>query len=198
MVANGNGDNVVSNSGLVESSKPADFGDFRVLRELGRGGMGVVYLAKQISINRQVALKILPLAAVMDPRHLLRFRNEVQVVALLQHTNIVPIHSVGNERGIHYYAMQYVEGPTLAEVIAQLRRLDGIDDKKEDPTDEKSKLNRINEALTRNFQQIPRAPGARNDNKTIETHRTSGRPLDVPLDRHGTVRRIVQRLFRVG
>ena len=62
-------------------------------------------------------VEIVPLAAVMDPRQLQRFRNEVQAVALLQHQNIVPVYSVGNERGIHYYAMQYIEGQSLAEVI---------------------------------------------------------------------------------
>jgi serine/threonine protein kinase/WD40 repeat protein len=102
-------------------------GDFRVLRELGRGGMGIVYEARQISINRRVALKILPLAAVMDPRHVLRFKNEVQAAALLQHQNIVPVYSLGCDHGIHYYAMQYVEGHTLAEIIASLRSQAGLD-----------------------------------------------------------------------
>ncbi len=57
----------------------------------------------------------------MDPRQLQRFKNEVQAAALLQHQNIVPVYSVGSERGIHYYAMQYVEGYNLAEMIASLR-----------------------------------------------------------------------------
>jgi len=87
-------------------------GDFRVLRELGRGGMGIVYEAQQVSMGRKVALKILPLAAVVDPRHVRRFKNEVQAAALLQHQNIVPVYSVGCEHGIHFYAMQYVEGHT--------------------------------------------------------------------------------------
>jgi WD40 repeat protein/serine/threonine protein kinase len=130
-------------------------GDFRIVRELGRGGMGVVYLAEQISLHRQVALKILPLAAVMDPRQLQRFKNEVQAVALLQHQNIVPVYSVGSERGIHYYAMQYVEGPTVAQIVAQLRHLAGIDGENCDPTDVGSKLRTINEALTRDFLPMP-------------------------------------------
>jgi WD40 repeat protein/serine/threonine protein kinase len=101
---------------------PSTLGDFRILHELGRGGMGVVYLAEQISLDRQVALKILPFAAVMDPRQLQRFKTEVQAAASLVHQNVLPVYSVGCERGVHYYAMQYVEGHTLADVVARLRR----------------------------------------------------------------------------
>jgi hypothetical protein len=97
-------------------------GDFHLLREIGRGGMGVVYEAEQISLNRRVALKVLPFAATLDPRHLQRFRNEAQAAAQLHHTNIVPVHFVGCERGVHFYAMQYIDGHTLAALIVELRR----------------------------------------------------------------------------
>ena len=97
-------------------------GDFRILREVGRGGMGVVYEAVQISLGRRVALKVLPFAAALDPRHLARFRVEAQAAALLHHAHIVPIHAVGCDRGVHYYAMQFIDGRTLAELIADLRR----------------------------------------------------------------------------
>jgi eukaryotic-like serine/threonine-protein kinase len=80
-------------------------GDFRILREVGRGGMGVVYEAEQVSLRRRVALKVLPFAATMDPRHLQRFHNEAQAAACLHHTNIVPVFFVGCERGVHFYAM---------------------------------------------------------------------------------------------
>ncbi|MHC4341138.1 MAG: serine/threonine-protein kinase, partial [Planctomycetota bacterium] len=96
-------------------------GDFRIIREIGRGGMGVVYEAEQISLSRRVALKVLPLAAVFDERHLQRFRNEAQAAASLHHGNIVPVHAVGQERGVHYYAMQYIEGRTLAQIIEELK-----------------------------------------------------------------------------
>jgi serine/threonine protein kinase len=96
-------------------------GDFRILREIGRGGMGVVYEAEQVSLGRRVALKVLPFAAALDPRHLQRFKNEAQAAAQLHHPNIVPVHGVGCERGVHFYAMQFIEGQTLAEVIAELR-----------------------------------------------------------------------------
>ncbi len=101
-------------------------GDFRILGEIGRGGMGVVYEAEQISLGRRVALKVLPFAAALDPRQLQRFKVEAQAAAQLHHTHIVPIFSVGVERGVHYYAMQFIEGRTLAEVIRELRRLQGL------------------------------------------------------------------------
>ncbi|MHC4175858.1 MAG: protein kinase domain-containing protein [Planctomycetota bacterium] len=88
----------------------AALGDFRIEREIGRGGMGVVYEATQLSLGRRVALKVLPFAAVLDPKHLKRFKTEATAAAGLHHQNIVPVHSVGCERGVHYYAMQYVEG----------------------------------------------------------------------------------------
>jgi serine/threonine protein kinase len=97
-------------------------GDFRIVREVGRGGMGVVYEAEQVSLRRRVALKVLPFAATMNPRQLQRFHNEAQAAAGLHHTNIVPVYSVGCERGVHYYAMQFIDGQTLSEVIHLLRQ----------------------------------------------------------------------------
>src|SRR5262249_31366213 len=96
-------------------------GDFRILREVGRGGMGVVYEAEQVSLNRRVALKVLPLAATLDPRQLERFRHEARAAALLHHPHVVPVHGVGCERGVHYYAMQLIDGCSLAVVIDVLR-----------------------------------------------------------------------------
>jgi WD40 repeat protein/serine/threonine protein kinase len=100
-------------------------GDYQIGREVGRGGMGIVYEARQISLNRRVALKVLPFAAALDERRLQRFRNEAQAAALLHHPNIVPIFGVGCDRGIHYYAMQFVEGQTLATLVAALKRAQG-------------------------------------------------------------------------
>jgi serine/threonine protein kinase len=102
-------------------------GDFRIIREVGRGGMGIVYEAEQISLGRRVALKVLPFAAALDARQLQRFKNEAQAAAHLQHTNIVPVHYVGCERGVHFYAMQYIEGQTVAALIRELRQHAGKD-----------------------------------------------------------------------
>ncbi len=114
----------------VASDAPAEgeaggvLGDFRIVREVGRGGMGVVYEAEQISLRRRVALKVLPFAATMDPRHLQRFHNEAQAAACLHHTNIVPVYFVGSERGVHFYAMQFIDGQPLSEIIRQLCRME--------------------------------------------------------------------------
>lgn len=96
-------------------------GDFGLIREIGRGGMGIVYEAIQISLHRRVALKVLPFAAALDAKQLQRFKNEALAAAGLHHPHIVPIHSVGSERGVHYYAMQLIEGKSLADAIIELR-----------------------------------------------------------------------------
>ncbi len=99
---------------LAQSISPsAQVGDYRILREVGRGGMGVVYEAEQISLGRRVALKVLPFAAAIDPKQRQRFQIEAQAAAQLHHPHIVPIFSVGCDHGIHYYAMQFVEGRSL-------------------------------------------------------------------------------------
>jgi eukaryotic-like serine/threonine-protein kinase len=101
-------------------------GDFRLLREIGRGGMGVVYEAEQLSLNRRVALKVLPFAAGLDSKQLQRFKNEAQAAAHLHHTNIVPVYAVGCERSVHYYAMQFIDGQSLAAMIQELRQQAGL------------------------------------------------------------------------
>jgi serine/threonine protein kinase/WD40 repeat protein/tetratricopeptide (TPR) repeat protein len=123
-------------SGVAARSREDGFspggllGDFHILREVGRGGMAVVYEAEQVSLNRRVALKVLPLAATMDPRQLERFRHEARAAGLLHHPHIVPVYGVGTERGIHYYAMQLIEGCSLANVIGEWRG-----ERKEPPTE---------------------------------------------------------------
>jgi len=96
-------------------------GDFRLLREIGRGGMGVVYEAQQISLGRRVALKVLPFAAVLDSRQIARFKHEAQAAAQLNHPNIVSVFAVGVERGVHYYAMQLIDGQPLDRALEELR-----------------------------------------------------------------------------
>lgn len=96
-------------------------GDFQIVREVGRGGMGVVYEAIQLSLGRRVALKVLPFAAALDSKQLQRFKTEAYAAAQLHHTNIVPVYAVGCERGMHFYAMQLIEGRSIADVIDELR-----------------------------------------------------------------------------
>jgi WD40 repeat protein/serine/threonine protein kinase len=116
-------------AGLAEVQSPeqvlGQLGDFRIVREVGRGGMGVVYEAQQVSLGRRVALKVLPFAATMDPRQLQRFHNEARAAAALDHPHIVHVHAVGCERAVHFYAMQFIEGQTLAALIAGLRQPGG-------------------------------------------------------------------------
>jgi serine/threonine protein kinase len=112
---------------LPDGAIPAQpLGDFQLLREVGRGGMGVVYEAIQLSLGRRVALKVLPFAATMDPRQLQRFRHEAQAAAMLHHPNVVPVFGVGCERGVHYYAMQLIQGRSLAAMIDELRGIPSI------------------------------------------------------------------------
>jgi serine/threonine protein kinase len=98
-------------------------GDYRILREIGRGGMGVVYEAEQESLCRHVALKVLPGHALLDPRQVARFHREARAAARLHHTNIVPVFGVGQQDGLHYYVMQFIPGQSLDAVLDELRRL---------------------------------------------------------------------------
>jgi serine/threonine protein kinase/Flp pilus assembly protein TadD len=105
---------------------PAEvLGDYRLVREVGRGGMGIVYEAEQLSLDRRVALKMLPFAAALDPKQLQRFQNEAQAAALLHHDHIVPVYDVGCIRDVHFYVMRFIEGHNLAGVIRELRLLSG-------------------------------------------------------------------------
>jgi WD40 repeat protein/serine/threonine protein kinase len=104
-------------------------GDYRILREIGRGGMGVVCEAEQISLGRRVALKVLPGHAVGDRKALERFRREAKAAARMHHTNIVPVFEVGREGEFAFYAMQLIQGQGLDQVIDELRRLRAPDRK---------------------------------------------------------------------
>ncbi len=100
---------------------PEQLGDFEIRGEIGRGGMGIVYEARQRSLDRVVALKVLPAAWVLDPRQVQRFRNEAHAAATLDHPHIVPVYGVGAEGQVHYYAMQLIHGVSVSRVLQWLR-----------------------------------------------------------------------------
>jgi eukaryotic-like serine/threonine-protein kinase len=100
-------------------------GDYRILREIGRGGMGVVYEAEQESLRRRVAIKLLAAAATASPAQVQRFTQEARAAAGLHHTNIVPVFGSGQEDGRHYYVMQLIEGVGLDEVLRAMARKPG-------------------------------------------------------------------------
>lgn len=104
---------------------PEQLGDYRILREVSRGGMGIVYEAVQLSLGRHVALKVLSFHGRMAPNHLERFRREARAAASLNHANIVPVHGVGEHEGVHYYAMQFIRGQALDEILKEVKRARG-------------------------------------------------------------------------
>ena len=112
-----NGDSRAANPPLSQ------IGDYRILREIGRGGMGVVYEAEQVSLGRRVALKVLPGPMSGDRMVQERFRREARAAARLHHTNIVPVYEVGQDGEVRFYAMQFIQGQGLDRVIAEMRRL---------------------------------------------------------------------------
>jgi tRNA A-37 threonylcarbamoyl transferase component Bud32 len=105
----------------ADPAMPPALGDFRILREVGRGGMGVVYEAEQASLKRRVALKVLRFGGAADAEAMERFRREAETVARLHHTNIVPVFAVGCEGGVHFFAMQFIAGRSLAAVLEETK-----------------------------------------------------------------------------
>ena len=104
-------------------AQPYKLGDYRIVREIGRGGMGRVYEAEQVSLGRRVALKILSSQALPDSSQVKRFEREARAAGRLHHTNIVPVFGFGHDDNMHYYIMQLIDGNSLDRVLAALRRL---------------------------------------------------------------------------
>src|SRR5262249_34189438 len=98
-------------------------GDYRILREIGHGGMGVVYEAEQVSLGRHVALKLLLRQKLRDDQQRQRFEREARTAAKLHHTNIVPVFGVGDHEGQPYFVMQLIHGVGLDTVLGELRKL---------------------------------------------------------------------------
>lgn len=104
---------------MFELTAGTRIADFEIVREIGRGGMGVVYHAHQISLGRDVALKVLPNTGRFGAEAIARFRVEARAAARLHHTNIVSIYAEGQHEGLHYYAMELIQGVSLDHVIRE-------------------------------------------------------------------------------
>lgn len=108
---------------VVDDSIPEALGEYRIVREVGHGGMGIVFEAKHSTMRRRVALKVLPKSAADKPNFLRRFLTEARSAGQLHHSNIVPVFEYGEAEGLHFYAMQFIHGENLDRVIADIKRL---------------------------------------------------------------------------
>ena len=166
---------------VVHDDHPAgSFGEFEIIREIGRGGMGIVYEAQQTSLNRQVALKVLSVGWGFSKQAVIRFQRKAQAAARLHHTNIVPIYTTGMQNQIPYYAMELVRGPSLNQVLKQLRN----DSSSTDPSESNSGLSGSQEKSTpaeaglEAVDGASRSPGTGNDSASrastvVECHTES-------------------------
>ena len=144
-------------SQLKRASLPSqqEIGEFTIVREIGRGGMGVVYEAVQKSLGRHVALKVLSMPTLLNAKHLERFRFEARAAARLQHRNIVPVFGVGEFNGLHYYAMQFVPGKSLHEVLYALRHPSRADSASGDDSGREEETNVVAALLLPGISQSP-------------------------------------------
>lgn len=110
-------------SGATRNRIPEQFGDYRVIGEIARGGMGIVYEAEQLTLGRRVAVKVLPRHALTRERDIRRFEREAQTAAKLHHSNIVPVFGVGQDDGHHYIVMQLIRGVGLDEILSETKRM---------------------------------------------------------------------------
>ncbi len=162
-------------SASAQRPAPRELGDFTIVREIGRGGMGVVYEAVQQSLGRHVALKVLSSPGLMNPVHLERFRLEARSAGRLHHSHIVPVFGVGEHEGLHYYAMQFIAGQSLDQVIEALRKLrPGHGDDKTAPLVQDDFTHSLtNGLLTGRFRTDEAAEG-NGAADTVEVERQSG------------------------
>ena len=132
----------------TDSNEPlGTLGAYTLRRQIGRGGMGVVYEAWQNSMDRRVALKVMPKAVAIDRKAVRRFILEAQAAGKLSHPNIVHVHGMGVEEQVPYYAMDFVEGETLAQILARLRAAEGKEEER------KTILQRISGLLSKGSEE---------------------------------------------
>ncbi len=120
-VVAGNASAAIAPSGAKPEAAPQRLGGYRLLKKLGSGGMGTIYLALQESVGRQVAIKVLPESAFHDPDAVARFQREIQVLGQLKHPGICPVLDSGLDGQIHYYVMDYIRGMDLSRVLGTQR-----------------------------------------------------------------------------
>ncbi len=152
-------------SGRVSLGAPKleRLGDFRILGEIGRGGMGIVYEAFQESLGRHVAVKVLPRQSLLDAKHLQRFQRESQTAARLHHTNIVPVFGVGEQEGFHYIVMQLIRGVGLDAILARIQQADrpsGAGSASGASMDENVLANNVGRLSKSSYEAQPRSPSA--------------------------------------
>ena len=157
--------------------------DYRILGEIGRGGMGIVYEAEQLSLGRRVALKVLPTNRGQEPTAVERFRQEARAAASLHHSHIVPVFDVGHTVDHNYYAMQFIVGDGLDQVVQALREMNS--EKKPASPPHPRVLQQVTTALTEEWTPAattPQSANERNDNASQENkHRTANRSDTVRL-----------------
>lgn len=158
---------------------PREIGEFTIVREIGRGGMGVVYEAVQQSLGRHVALKVLSVPGLMNPVQLERFRLEARSAGRLHHSHIVPVFGVGEHDGLHYYAMQFIPGQSLGQVIDELRKLRSCPD---DEVTEEAQRSALTESLA-NGLLTGRYPGQEREQVEV-----ADCPADPPTAPSATLR----------
>ena len=193
---------------LCNEEKPPEFSDYRIVRLIGRGGMGVVYEAIQKSLNRQVALKVLPRDFATQRNAVARFQQEARAAATLHHTNIVPVFEVGFEDGHHFYSMQYIDGAGLDSVIKQIsvsRSQQSVGDRRTDESSNSAHVKNNHNSHTARPKELPQWGDKANDSNADETlvsqddtNRDPAADDDFELHAAGNSSDIVQRLQRQG